>query len=353
MRIVLAGGVGEHGRNCFLVESGALSYMVDCGIKAGSNDPNPRLTTEQIKRVQYLFLTHSHSDHTGAYPWLLKNGFTGTVVATQETFEQLPFPSEQSQPLDTFSDHQLDVVWGRSGHCAGGVWYYFTLECKALLFSGDYIEDGLVYACDPIRNIRADLAILDSAYDAELRTVGKMRTDCMASISDALSNGPVLLPVPKNGRGLELCLIAAQQFPGFKLFADEILLKKLKTLDRYDHWVRNEAINNLVQLRVERLPKTISEKGIYILCDPQLNTVSGIDAAKQIITARGKIILTGHVDDLGGAKHFMEQGLADFSRLAVHSSDVDRLRLEKRNLFNRVVPYHTAAYLIQDFNILL
>lgn len=353
MRLVLAGGVGEHGRNCFLVEGGSLFYLVDCGIMAGSDDPNPRLSAEQISRVQYLFLTHSHGDHTGAYPWLLKNGFTGTVIATRETLNQLPFPLEKSRPLDAFRDDRLGVAWGRSGHCAGGVWYYVTLDGKALLFSGDYTEDGLVYACDPIRNIRADLAVLDSAYDAELRTAERMRTDCLASISTALSGGPVLLPVPKNGRGLELCLLAAGQFPGVTLFADEIFREKLKTLDGNDRWLRNQAYAALLRLRVECLPTVMGKTGIYFLCDPQLNTASGMDAAQRISAAGGKVILTGHVDDYGGAKQWMERGLAGFSRLAVHCSDADRLRLEKENLFDRVVPYHTTAHHIQNHFILL
>ena len=34
MRVKFAGGVGEHGRSCFLVEGEALSFLVDCGLMA-------------------------------------------------------------------------------------------------------------------------------------------------------------------------------------------------------------------------------------------------------------------------------------------------------------------------------
>ena len=40
MRVTIAGGVGEHGRNGFLVESRELSFLVDCGVMAGAAMPD-------------------------------------------------------------------------------------------------------------------------------------------------------------------------------------------------------------------------------------------------------------------------------------------------------------------------
>ena len=49
MRVTFAGGVGEHGRNCFLVEGETLSFLVDCGRMAGAQDPYPALTAAQAR----------------------------------------------------------------------------------------------------------------------------------------------------------------------------------------------------------------------------------------------------------------------------------------------------------------
>ena len=82
-----------------------------------------------------MFLTHSHADHTGALPWLRENGFQGTVIATEETLRQLPFAvrkrpfaggSSARPERDGFKS--LSIQWGRSGHCAGSVWYRFAEE---------------------------------------------------------------------------------------------------------------------------------------------------------------------------------------------------------------------------------
>lgn len=133
MELFIAGGVGEHGRSCFLVQGETLRFLVDCGEMADTpDDPHPRLSAKQIQGLDAVFLTHSHADHTGALPWLYKHGFTGTVIATAETLRQLPFSMEKYAVLDalcpagTGSFQSLAIAWGRSGHCVGSVWFRFS-----------------------------------------------------------------------------------------------------------------------------------------------------------------------------------------------------------------------------------
>ena len=145
---------------------------------AGSAQPYPNLTAERIRSLQYVFLTHSHADHTGALPWLLEQGFAGTIIASDETFGQLPFSLPDTRPLRSFRPPEgLTLYWGRSGHCPGSVWYEFGLEGQTLLFSGDYTERSLVYETDPIRRTRAELAVIDCAYGADPRSAEVLRFD--------------------------------------------------------------------------------------------------------------------------------------------------------------------------------
>ena len=86
MELYIAGGVGEHGRNCFLAQGETIRFLVDCGKMADApEDPYPRLTRAQIRRLDAVFLTHAHADHSGAFPWLCENGFRGSVIAAAET----------------------------------------------------------------------------------------------------------------------------------------------------------------------------------------------------------------------------------------------------------------------------
>ena len=212
MEFFVAGGVGEHGRNCFYVQGEKARFLVDCGKMADTpEDPYPRLAAEQICGLNAVFLTHSHADHTGALPWLYENGFCGTVIAAAETLSQLPFAMQKSRALQELCPNgagqlqDLSVRWGRSGHCAGSVWYRFTENGKSIFFSGDYTEDTQVYACDPIRNQYADLAVLDCAYGLDETPYDTVCDRLIQKTEELLSTHKLLLfPVPKYGRGLEI-----------------------------------------------------------------------------------------------------------------------------------------------------
>ena len=212
MKLVIAGGVGEHGRNCFYVQGDARRFLVDCGKMADTpDDPYPHLSRAQIQDADTVFLTHSHTDHSGALPWLYANGFCGRVIAAAETLRQLPFVVQNGCALETLCPdgagqvQSLSVQWGRSGHCAGSVWYHFAEGGKSIFFSGDYTEDTQVYACDSIRGQHADLAVLDCAYGRDETPYAEACARLVLGTERLLPvHGRLLFPVPKYGRGPEI-----------------------------------------------------------------------------------------------------------------------------------------------------
>lgn len=212
MKLTIAGGCGEHGRNCFHVEGACTAFLVDCGIMAGeANGGYPRLTQEQIRRLKCVFLTHSHADHTGALPWLRSLGYTGPVVASRHTLEQLPFHVEAGLPLEEICPHGegifggIRIQWGRSGHCVGIVWYRLSTEGRTILFSGDYTEHTQAYTFEPIRRQTADIAVLDCAYGQDSSEYEDSCKTLISRVEQLLGTyGLLVFPVPKYGRGLEL-----------------------------------------------------------------------------------------------------------------------------------------------------
>ena len=123
MQLYIAGGCGDQGRNCFYIEGDRHAFIVDAGTSTDGLDRLPDLSPEMIRRAEYLFVTHSHKDHTGAIEYLENNGFTGPVLMSNQTYQQIHYKPKNTMILDSTApelslDGELSLRWGRTGHCA-------------------------------------------------------------------------------------------------------------------------------------------------------------------------------------------------------------------------------------------
>lgn len=85
MRIQFVGATHEVTGSCTLLEVGGRQYLIDCGMEQGidvfENVPLPVMAG----KIEAVFLTHAHIDHSGMLPKLYKDGFRGQIYATRET----------------------------------------------------------------------------------------------------------------------------------------------------------------------------------------------------------------------------------------------------------------------------
>ena len=346
MKLFIAGGVGEHGRNCFYVQGETICFLVDCGKMADTpEDPYPRLTPEQIRCLDAVFLTHSHADHTGALPWLYENGFQGTLIATDETLCQLPFAVEETRALHELCPdgagrfQNLTIRWGRSGHCAGSVWLHVS-ECgTSILFSGDYTENTQVYACDPIRGRGAGLAVLDCAYGLDETPYDKACDRLVQETEWRLSaHGLLLFPVPKYGRGLELLKLFSDRLASVSYYADALFLQNLTGLDAGGFWYRPVNINAPVS------PYAGQAQGVVFVSDPQLRSDTAQETAEQVLACGGMAVMTGTLEKGSYSEKLFQKGRMVLLRYPVHLNYRQFEQLKEKNEFQQTVPYHSEAF---------
>ena len=381
MKLYIAGGASEHGRNSFLVEGKSVRILVDCGLmREPDGSSKPFLTDEQIKNIDYLFLTHCHADHAGAVMWLYERGFRGIVIASRFTLDIMSGPVRECRVLEELGErgtkipleHGLSVTWGRSGHCFGSVWLLFSAEGKKILFSGDYVEKSTAYKCDRIRDVAADLAVIDTAYGTKGGTCRENLRAFRKYAADEYAAGRTdFYPVPSHGRGLDVIRVLIET--GCEVYADEYLIQELRDTENRKSWLRkgmiraseSEHLHPLMQfpigyacvLRARQRwqqgsgnylkVKEYSEKSIVpgsaiVVPDTQIAKEWNRDTALHIYDAGGRAVLTGKQIPGGCASRFLAAGKADFLRISVHQTADELLTLRRKNRFTRIVPFHSA-----------
>lgn len=332
-----------------MVSGSSACFLVDCGVMAEEQEGFPRLNQSRIKKLQCVFLTHSHADHAGALPWLMEQGFTGDVIATGETLLQLPFPVKNSIPLETlYSRHKaeyrnISIAWGRSGHCVGSVWYHFTLDQHSIFFSGDYTEHTQVYAVDKIRGRAADLAVLDCACGNNVREYGACCETFLGAVQEGLRrHAPLFLPVPKYGRGLELLCLITERFPGIRCLGDEHFVEQFATHKQQPYWFKGGFCQDMALSLYEK--NDVFEFDILFISDPQLKCQGARQLAEQILQQGGYGIMSGTTEKNTYSHALIQSGNMRLLPYPVHQHYGQYQSLCKENQFLKAIACHTPDF---------
>lgn len=84
------GGVGSVTGANFLLDTGTIALLVDCGLVQGDTfvqESNALPFVYNPSDIDYLLVTHAHADHIGRIPKLVKDGFKGVIYSTNPTQE--------------------------------------------------------------------------------------------------------------------------------------------------------------------------------------------------------------------------------------------------------------------------
>ncbi|MCO8120443.1 MBL fold metallo-hydrolase [Stieleria sp. TO1_6] len=286
-KLTFCGAAGTVTGSCSLLDTGKFRFLIDCGLFQGSK------TTQELnyqpfpfdpQSIDFLILTHAHIDHSGLLPKLVKQGFTGTIFATEATCDLLKFMLADSayiqesgvkrhnknlrrrglpsvEPIYTIPDADATLklleqqpyeqwftphqgvrarLWN-AGHLLGSASVELKLQMPgdeqelSLLFSGDIGPEEKVFHPEPDAPEGFDYIVCESTYgnrDREDYTLEKRREAMRDELTRGLKRGGnVVIPSFAVERSQELLhdigyLLAHNEIPDCDVYLDSPMARR-------------------------------------------------------------------------------------------------------------------------------
>lgn len=280
MKLMFLGADHEVTGSCHYIEACGKSILLDCGMEQGRDTYENQEIPVAAGRIDYVFLSHAHIDHSGLLPLLHKNGFQGQIYATEATtdlcrimlldsahiqeFEaqwrnrknkragKAPFePLYTTEDAMAVMEHfvpcdymkEIEVCEGVKirftdvGHLLGSssieIWLTENGVSKKIVFSGDIGNINQPIIHDPRYTTEADFVIMESTYGDRYHTVPP---DYVAELAGQIQQtfdrgGNLVIPSFAVGRTQEMLYFIREikerrlvhGHEGFKVYVDSPL----------------------------------------------------------------------------------------------------------------------------------
>jgi metallo-beta-lactamase family protein len=326
MKLKFYGGTGEVTGANYCLESGGIKIMIDCGLHQESNYAERKNFEPFLydpKEISAVFITHSHLDHIGLLPKLVKDGFNGVVYSTAATKDFARLMLEDSEHIlsqeaeregkqvlysledidhlmslwngidyhETVELGNYKITFFDAGHILGSSIIKIEADGKVIVFSGDLgnYPAPIIRSTEMMTDAHADYCLVESAYGDRVHEDVDTRKNLLEkTIKETVNAGGVLMiPAFAMERTQELLYNLHQLFeensiPRVPVFIDSPLAIKLtEVYKKHENYYNNE---------IEKIIKT----GEDILNFPSIHFTMTTDESKAINDVPApKIIIAG------------------------------------------------------------
>jgi metallo-beta-lactamase family protein len=263
LRLTFNGAAAEVTGSCFLVDTGEVKFLVECGMfqGGGAADAKNRRFAFDPREVAFVLLTHAHIDHSGLIPRLVAQGFRGAVYATSATVDLLGVMLPDSghlqeketrwsgePPLYTQQEAQASLRhlvavdydaevrphpcvrcrFRDAGHILGSAIIEAFVAGRKIVFSGDLGQPGLPVVADPAPVGEADVLLVESTYgNRDHKNLAQTLDELAFALTDTLKSrsGNVVIPAFAVGRTQDILhhmgeLQQRKRLPKMNVFVD-------------------------------------------------------------------------------------------------------------------------------------
>ena len=349
MKLMFLGADHEVTGSCHYIEACGKSILLDCGMEQGRDTYENQEIPVAAGRIDYVFLSHAHIDHSGLLPLLHKNGFQGQIYATEATtdlcrimlldsahiqefeaqwrnrknkragkapFEPLYTTEDAMAVMELFvpCDYmkEVEVCEGVNirftdvGHLLGSssieIWLTENGVSKKIVFSGDIGNINQPIIHDPRYTTEADYVIMESTYGDRYHTAPP---DYVAELAGQIQQtfdrgGNLVIPSFAVGRTQEMLYFIREikerrlvhGHDGFKVYVDSPLAIEATRvfaenyLDCYD-----TAAMALVQKGINPL----TFQGLEVAVTPDDSMAINFDKSPKVIISASGMCEAGRI----------------------------------------------------------
>lgn len=359
MKMTFVGADHQVTGSCHYVQACGKNFLVDCGMQQGANPFECCDIPVDEAKIDYVFLTHAHVDHSGNLPLLYARGFRGQVFTTEATadlcsimlrdcahiqMQEAEWKNRKAkrssgmqavEPLYTMEDADgiirrlvpcdydkvIEISEGISirftdiGHLLGSssieVWLTEGDVTKKIVFSGDIGNKDQPLIKDPIYTKEADYVVMESTYGDRLHS--KEKPEYVQDLADVINRtfargGNVVIPSFAVGRTQEILYFLRKikadnlipMFPKFEVYVDSPLaVEATGVFQKNIYSCYDEEAMELVR------------SGINPLTFPGLKLAITSDESKQInFDEKPKVIISASgMCEAGRIRHHLKHNL--------------------------------------------
>ena len=253
MKLTFFGAAHAVTGSCHCLEVGGKKILIDCGLQQGRDEHDDNALDFSPSYIDYVLVTHAHIDHSGRIPLLVKEGFSGQIIATRLTAQLMSIMlrdsahiqesdaqwqnqkgkragREEVEPLYTLADAEaalhllhsyeygqifdlcegVKVRFRDAGHLLGSsaieIWATENGVTRKLVFSGDLGNVDQPIIRDPSFVDQADYVVMESTYGDRNHEAPESYTEALAALIDDVfsKGGNIIIPSFAVGRTQEL-----------------------------------------------------------------------------------------------------------------------------------------------------
>lgn len=337
LKLKFCGGAGSVTGANFLLYNDEIKILVDCGLEQGSKmaevenwEPFPYVPSE----IDYLLVTHAHTDHIGRIPKLVYDGFKGKILSTAATKDLSRVMLEDTASIlsNSESGKQYDLekiysekivqqtfsLWGTvdfhknhdlgkgfsfylkdAGHVLGSSMFEISYNGKKIVFTGDLGNSPSPLLRDTEFIESADYVVMESVYGNRNHEQREERYENLKNIilENYEKKGTLVVPIFSLERTQEFLyeineMVEGGEVPNHPVFVDSPLaIKVTQVFYKHKKLFKDSVLQDISSgddifkfKGLKETEKTKDSKAILSAKDPKIIMAgSGMSAGGRVL----------------------------------------------------------------------